>query len=491
MELARPPFPLARMAAIWAVLSGIIVAMNAYNIAAREFPDPDDILRLVQVRDLLAGQDWFDLHQYRLDPPHGTLMHWSRLVDIPLAAILGSLTWLLGPLLAETVTIVLVPLLTLGVVLAVVCKVADRFFSGDEVTFAGLALGLSPLFVAQIQPLRIDHHGWQVACVMVALLGLLPGRRGRGAVLSGVALAFGLSISLEILPHLAAFGLVFGLRWLVHHDRRSLPTFLLTLTATLGALFLATRGLVDLAAHCDAVSPVHLAVFSTTTLATLAVAAVDPRSRLAATGLLGLSAAAGLAVLLTVTPECVSGPFGNLEPEVRHFWYENVLEGLPVWHVPAALAVPVVIGGIIALVTLARLIGISPPEERQWWTEYLIIAAVGFVAAVLTWRSQAFVGALSAVPIGWLTVRLLERLRTASTLGRKGLGGLSAVLILLPSAPTALAKVTVGESTVQTGAMSKVTDSTCALTTSVPLLNRIPAGTALAPLDIGPELLGR
>ena len=32
-------------------------------------PDSDDAMRLVQVRDLLAGQGWFDMVQHRLMPP--------------------------------------------------------------------------------------------------------------------------------------------------------------------------------------------------------------------------------------------------------------------------------------------------------------------------------------------------------------------------------------------------------------------------------------
>src|ERR1700733_1318490 len=48
--------------------------------------DTDDATRLVQVHDFLAGQGWFDLTQYRIDPPDGLLMHWSRLVDVPIAA---------------------------------------------------------------------------------------------------------------------------------------------------------------------------------------------------------------------------------------------------------------------------------------------------------------------------------------------------------------------------------------------------------------------
>ena len=45
-----------------------------------EPPDPDSQLRLVQVRDLLAGQGWFDGNQYRLGVD-GVAMHWSRPVS--------------------------------------------------------------------------------------------------------------------------------------------------------------------------------------------------------------------------------------------------------------------------------------------------------------------------------------------------------------------------------------------------------------------------
>ena len=55
----------------------------------------DDAMRLVEVRDLIAGQGWFDLTQYRLDPP-GLPMHWSRVIDAPLAAIILMLRPLVG-----------------------------------------------------------------------------------------------------------------------------------------------------------------------------------------------------------------------------------------------------------------------------------------------------------------------------------------------------------------------------------------------------------
>jgi hypothetical protein len=491
MPGAQSRFPLGRVALVWAVLCLVALLVNAGNIAARHFPDPDDTLRLVEVRDLLAGQGWFDLHQYRIDPPHGTLMHWSRLVDLPLAAVIAGLTPLFGSSAAEMAALVLIPLLTLGVILQIVARVSSRFFDIEVTTFACLALGLAPLLVAQLQPLRIDHHGWQVASVMAALLGLLPGRRWRGAVVSGVALAFGLSISLEVLPLMAGFGAVFALRWLLIRDRHSLPAFLGALAGTVGGLFLATRGLADVAVHCDQVSPPHMALLAVVAGLTLGVARYASRSLLVQIVLLGTSAGASLALFLALAPQCASGPFGQLDPLVRHFWYDNVLEGRPAWTMPPLMAVPVVLSGLVSLAVLAHLARSRTVEERQWWLEYLAVSAVAFVAAILVWRSQAFVGALAAVPLGWLAVRLLARLREARTPSRKLAAALTVVLVLLPGFPTALAGALVPENTVNTGKMSKITDSACDVAHSASALDGLPAGTVFAPLDIGPAIVER
>ena len=50
--------------------------------------DTDDNIRFVQVKDWLAGQGWYDLRQYRLNPPEGADIHWSRIVDLPIAALM-------------------------------------------------------------------------------------------------------------------------------------------------------------------------------------------------------------------------------------------------------------------------------------------------------------------------------------------------------------------------------------------------------------------
>ena len=70
--------------AIWAITSALLVIITWSAIVAWRFPDPDDQMRLLQVRDWLAGQSWFDLTQHRLNDPAGVPMHWSRVVDLPI-----------------------------------------------------------------------------------------------------------------------------------------------------------------------------------------------------------------------------------------------------------------------------------------------------------------------------------------------------------------------------------------------------------------------
>ena len=80
------------VAIAWLVIWTILLLMNRGVIARTEFRDPDDELRLQQVRDLIAGQGWFDLHQYRVDASDGgVLRHWSRLVDAPIAGLVLAL----------------------------------------------------------------------------------------------------------------------------------------------------------------------------------------------------------------------------------------------------------------------------------------------------------------------------------------------------------------------------------------------------------------
>lgn len=490
MTLLRRPF--ARVMLVWLLLAAFLLVRALPALAERRFPDPDDVLRLVQLRDLLGGQGWFDLHQYRIDGPQGTLMHWSRLVDLPLALVVGALAPVIGMAAAEQVAVVAVPLITLLAILLAVAKTASRFMDLPGVTFACLCVGLSPLLMAQIQPLRIDHHGWQIFTAILAMTGLVPGRKGWGPAFSGAVLAVGLTISLEILPIAAAFGGVFALRWL-GNERASAPLtgFLAALAASLALLFLATRGLGDLAQHCDVVSPALLGFFAIVAAGAALVARLKPRALFVLVALLALPVGAGAAFYALNAPQCLAGPFGTLGPLVREIWYVNVAEGQPAWRLAPALWLPVVAHGLIAIGAVFWLWRKAGGAERQWWFEYLLILGVAFLTGLLVWRSLAFVGVLSAIPLGWLAGRLLKAVTGSEGLLRKLAMALALVVALVPAFPVALAMALAPAAIEIPESSSPNASAACRLADSAAALNRLPPAKIFAPLDLGPALLDR
>ena len=120
---------------VWAAMSLIAIVARWHAIATLELSDTDDAMRMAQVRDLLAGQGWWDLTQYRVNPAGGgVLMHWSRIVDAPLAFGILLLKPLLGQTLAEQVVMTLWPPL-LGAALSVACVRGYRDLSDRRIAY--------------------------------------------------------------------------------------------------------------------------------------------------------------------------------------------------------------------------------------------------------------------------------------------------------------------------------------------------------------------
>ena len=53
-------------------------------------------MRLAQVKAWIDGQAWFDLRQHKLYPPDGFNIHWTRIVDLPIAALMLIFTPIVG-----------------------------------------------------------------------------------------------------------------------------------------------------------------------------------------------------------------------------------------------------------------------------------------------------------------------------------------------------------------------------------------------------------
>ncbi len=485
-RLRRFEKPNLRIAIVWAALSVLFLILGYQRIVAGEFPDPDDALRLVQVRDLIAGQGWFDLHQYRIAPPDGTLMHWSRLVDIPLAALIVLLSPIFGQAAAEVIASVAVPLLTLGVVLLAIGRLAWRLFDIRVATFACLACGLLGPLVFQLQPMRIDHHGWQIASTALALWALAGRNAVLGGALAGLALAAGATISLEILPVAAAFGGVLLLRWIRdYHQRWWLVAFMQAFALGQVGLFLLTRGVTDLAQHCDALSPAHLGFFVVTALATGFIAVLP---RLPALVLLGFFSAAALAAagfFAVSSPDCLQTPFGALDPVVYDFWYRNIAEGRPLWEQDLFAALPVLFQLLVGLIATLMIRARSRDWLAGWWSDYAVLLIAMIALSIFVWRSAAFTAVIATVPLGWLIAQWLDRLRKTESLRDKLVLASGIFIVLLPSAPLRAVQSVLP----RTEMPVPVRQSQCDVTTQTAKLAGLPKGVIFAPFDIGPAIL--
>jgi hypothetical protein len=491
-ERRRAPFGprlLPRIALAWAAIALLLLLTNLSGIAERRFPEPDDTQRLVQVRDLIAGQGWFDLHQHRIDALHGGVpMHWSRLVDLPLALVIVLATPLLGQPLAEMVALVLVPLLTLGCALLLIGRIAWRMFDEEIAGLACLAMALSIPVISQLRPLRVDHHGWQIVLALVAVNGLMARAPRLGGWIAGLAMAAWLAISVEGLPLAAVIAAICALRWLRGESERAwLVGLMQGLAVGSIALFLLTRGLGDLAPHCDAISPVHLAMFGWGALVVTLIQPVRP----IVWSLGGFAVAAGgaLAILAQAAPQCAGGAFVELDPVVRRYWYDGVAEGLPVWHQPLAEALQIVVPPVFAILASAKLAASSRDWLRTWWIDYTLLLCGSLAIAVLVSRAGAMTGALAAVPLGWQISRWLRSARTEHRTAHKALALAGVALALLPAMPLTLYGLVAPASAgaAPGGTIDRVSD--CRLDQAAQALARLPKSELLVPLDIGPAIL--
>ena len=477
---------LLRVGAIWLAVALIFIAAKWRAITGLHLPDADDSLRLVQLRDLVAGQGWFDLTQYRVNPPTGMAMHWSRLVDAPLWLVYSALAPLFGAARAETITLVLVPLLTLLAAMLLAGRLAWRMLGDAAIGYTCVILALLTAVTGQMQPLRIDHHGWQIVAVLAALNGLAARSEKTGGRLAGIAMALGLTISLELLPIAALIGAVLALRWLLDRKAKVLCLhYIRTLAVTALLAFAATRGIADLAPHCDTLSPAYLAALlaAASGLSLLGLAPPIPRGALAIA--MAAIAAAAVTALLALAPQCSRGPFVMLDPLVQQFWYANIREGMPVWRQEFGAALRLVVPPLVGLYAAVQLWRRSSGWLARFWGEYALIMAGALVLGLVVSRSAGFAAALGAIPLGWLLRDWIVRAR-AMRFAPKRIGLIAAaMLVVMPDLPLMAGRVLD-----RTGpAASPSAQFVCDIPKAGPALGALAPATIFAPIDNGPMLL--
>ncbi len=396
------------------------------------FFDPDDAMRAVEVRDFLAGQGWFDLVPHRLSPDHPFLLHWSRLVDVPLALAMGLLRRVTDADTAERLTRLTEPAALYVLFLTLLASLARALVGrGGPLAAALLAAGGLDL-VGNFVPGHIHHHALQVT-LLVAIVKLLidaldPEKAGR-AGWAGALAALSLAVNLQNLPFVAAGAGLLVFFWVDPRNRlgRALGFHALGLVAGATVVFLLqvppSR---FLAPVCDAFGAPHLLAAWVGGAGLLGLAGVSPRS--AAWPARALAAAVlGAGTLLAVKlayPACLGDPYAAVDPLLRERWLSEVGEAMPLRALLArdpAGTLPLVATLVAGLATTAAAAWSARGLDRRRWMVVAALSALAVLGSCWEVRVAASAEAFAALGGAWLLCRWFGP-------GRPGLPARPAVL---------------------------------------------------------------
>lgn len=391
-----------------------------------ELTGNDDYYRLVQVRDWMAGAGWFETDQLRLGAD-GVAMHWSRLVDLPIAALIRTAEPFFGVAGAESFAVIVWPLLLFAVAVWLAMAIARRFVPSLPLPLIALIAGLNGAALSQFMPGRIDHHNLQIVFMTLAIFAGLDERRARGGAVAGLACAASLAIGLESLALIAIIGGLFAARWVFDDDRDGARFGAFGAAIALGTLagfIVNTPPDRYTAMVCDVISPAYgLPMILCGAGAFIASRSIAPDvSVLVRVAICGGLAAIGIAALATVAPECLGGPLTALSDEAKERWLSNIGEAQPLLDIlgerprDAApfLAYPLV-GNAAALFLL-----LNAPRDQRWRYAMLAVPlAATFALSFVQVRQGQFIGVLAIPAIAAAIPLLREKLANAQFLNSR------------------------------------------------------------------------
>ncbi|WP_221791889.1 AcrB/AcrD/AcrF family protein [Aquisediminimonas sediminicola] len=481
------------LALCWLGLAAWMIHFKWGAILQFGLGDTDDNLRYLQVRDWLNGQGWFDLRQHRLAPPEGANLHWSRLIDLPIAGLYLLASLFMGSFRAWQLAVTLAPMIPMLVAMAALTVMMRRLI-GRCWWPAGLVMLFGSMNLLYMwMPLRIDHHGWQLALLAWVMAGMTDPLARRGGLTVGIASALSLAIGLEFVHFLLLAAALAVFDWglsAVSAVRLRMHGLSLGVGALIMWLVFASYD--NRLAVCDALSPVWLLVMiggGGVMVMLSMVADQRPWLRL----MLATGCAVPIALLFALLfPHCLGSPEG-LTPALRSLWFENIREVKSVmtrdWKsIMAIMTVPVV--GLIGA-------GFGWYREKDdrlaaRWRALAILSAVA--VTMLFWQTRAAASAqlIGILGAGMLAATLISSLRSLSIWLRLPL--IVAVLALLsgvggqyvmkqwPSKP-------VSKSTGKFNRTVAQADRECQSAKYLRQLTSLPSGIVLTHVDFGPRLI--
>jgi len=475
----------------WVGLFAWFIYTNLDGIRFFRLGDTDDNMRMMQVRGLLHGQGWYDLRQHHLNPPVGANIHWSRLVDLPIAGLILALRPFLGGPGAERWAVGIAPLIPYLLLLFSLALTARRLIDARAYPLAFLALFFAASTNGMFTPERIDHHGWQLALLALSVSSIADPKRLRGGITLGVSTALSLAIGLEMIIYLAIAGATVVLFWVTDRDERErLLGYAVALSGGTALAFLVFASNDNWGAVCDALSPVWLSDALLAGALLYGLSLLSPanwRRRLALAAVAGVVIAAFHALMW---PHCLQRLEG-VSPEVERLWLSHVKEARPVyrhgWRI-ASLIVALPITGFLGWALLAWM----RRADRELLRRILGAAAPGVAASLLLlWQTRTgpaaqMMATVGAAALVWLLVPQAWRLKSSA------LRVLAATAIVVVGAGAAVQFafnfVPNEKSTPRERAIGKA-NAGCASMWGLRPVALQPKGTVFTFVDMGPRLI--
>lgn len=405
----------------WALATLILLASSGMAALSQDFSEPDNAMRLVNIRDMIAGQDWFDRVQHRVSPPAGLPMHWAQWIDGAIALPIMVMKPLIGQTGAEIVMAFAWPLILLAVFMMLVVRVSGEIGARDglraEAQWTGAIIAaLAFPVMEKFAPGSFDHHNVELILGMLAVLGLIRMRDDpRSGLWAGAALGLAVATAAEGVPMMVAGLLVAGLLWLMRPSEfaKGLGWIGAGLAGSSALMFLALVPPSEWSRPvCDAMGAPFLGLGLVGGVVSIALAHLPAALTSTLARRMGVAAAlgvTGIAVLGVLFPECAGGSYSVLDLDAENLWISQISEArslATLWGDDPTMILAVAGAAFAGFVSA----GFFLRRHWRYADGWIVLAFLLVGCAVLIWqiRGSTFATAF-AVPFGAWAVAKARR----------------------------------------------------------------------------------
>ncbi|HDU8576639.1 hypothetical protein [Vibrio diabolicus] len=318
--------------AIWAFITFSFTQYFYPSLQGGYLGDNDNFMRLYQVQLFLETGQWYQQPLPHFNPEDGRVLHWSRLPDLPIAAVI-KVSQMLNVKDAVPIALSIIPALYGLTYILALTHLTYRIF-GFNIAF--VAAVITPLSFAypKFLPGNIDHHNIQLT-LFALFLAILPltaseflAYKLRTIVATSLLFALALLIGLEAMPFylVVLAALFFSMK---EKSARAITRFIGLFgigSAVFGSLGLVLLEPLDYGfiAHTDVASfplMVFIAAAGVGCLCSIQFKVFTKLKAVIVTLLFSLP-------VLYLVPEVLTGPYYNYPPLLKQFWLNHVQEAI-------------------------------------------------------------------------------------------------------------------------------------------------------------------